>query len=92
MPEKAWDPEKYDEQSVLQYRTAMQMLETFPFTGDEHVLDVGSGSGKISDTLAQRVLNGRVVGADRNHDMIEFAQRKYKKSNLSFVETDVSPQ
>lgn len=89
MPEKKWNPEKYDKQSVLQYRTAMKMLESFVFYGNEKVLDVGTGSGKISNEIAQRVPNGSVIGLDRNHEMIEFAKQKYTLDNLSFIEEDI---
>jgi trans-aconitate methyltransferase len=90
MPEKKWNPSDYDNQSVLQYRTAMSMLENFSFNGNERVLDIGCGSGKISREISTRVSLGSVLGLDRNEEMIKFADETYTSKNLSFVCQDVT--
>ena len=90
--EKKWCPADYDNQSVLQYRTAMNMLSTFPLNGNERILDIGCGSGKISNTISTLVPMGSVVGLDRNTEMIQFASNTYGQasSNLSFVCQDIT--
>lgn len=90
--EKKWSPVDYDNQSVLQYRTAMNMLSTFPLNGNERILDIGCGSGKISNTISTMVPRGSVVGLDRNIEMIQFANNTYGaiSSNLSFVCQDIT--
>lgn len=82
MPGKKWNPSEYDEQSILQYRTAMSMLHDFSLTGNENILDVGCGSGKISHQLARKVSRGHVTGLDINHDMIKFARKKYQATGI----------
>lgn len=67
----------------------MEVLADFVFNGDEHVLDVGCGDGRISLQLSQWVPNGRVLGVDSSASMIRFAQTKHgSQSNLSFVLKD----
>ena len=41
MPQKNWKPEEYDSQSVLQYNTAMSMLNTLTLKGNEKLIDFG---------------------------------------------------
>ena len=69
---------------------AAQALELVEFRGDEHVLDIGCGDGRISARIAaQRVPRGSVCGIDASPDMIEFAQRRYGGvANLHFRVAD----
>jgi trans-aconitate methyltransferase len=86
---KKWEPLFYDENCTLQYRTAIALLGKLSFTGYEHVLDIGAGTGKITHYISQIVPNGTIVGLDISAEMIQFAQRRYKAPNLSFVQQDV---
>lgn len=43
-----WDARKYSANSAVQYRIAMTVLAEHTFRGDEAVLDVGCGDGKIT--------------------------------------------
>ena len=55
--------------------------------GDEHILDVGSGDGKVSAELAHAVPRGSVTGMDASPQMIEFAKKTFptrKFPNLRF--------
>ena len=89
MPQKIWNPEEYDTQCVLQYNTAMEMLNEFLLEGNETVLDVGCGTGKITAEIAKRTPKGLVLGLDVNKKMVDFAKEKYTKNNLFFVNNDV---
>lgn len=85
MPHKIWNPEDYDKQSVLQFRTAMNMLDTLPLQGNEKILDIGCGTGKISHQIAtQRVPHGSLTGVDINEQMITYAKNNYAAANLVF--------
>jgi trans-aconitate 2-methyltransferase len=84
-----WDPVEYSANSDLQFAITTGVLADVAFNGDEHVLDVGCGDGRISRQLAQRVPNGRVLGVDSSASMIRFAQTNHaSQSNLSFVLKD----
>ncbi|MDP1602216.1 MAG: class I SAM-dependent methyltransferase [Legionella sp.] len=90
MPPKIWKPEEYNKQCVLQYNTAMSMLDTFSFKGNEKVLDIGCGTGNISYQVAtQRLTTGKLTGLDISHKMINFASKHYQAPNLSFEHNDV---
>lgn len=90
MPQKNWKPEEYNEQCVLQYNTAMSMLNTHSFNGYEKILDVGCGTGKISLQIAKdRVPNGCVLGVDINAAMIKFAKTHNTRENLSYECNDI---
>lgn len=86
-----WDAHKYSANSAVQYRIAMTVLAEHTFRGDEAVLDVGCGDGKITHQLALRVPQGRVVGIDSSESMIRFAKKTHAaQANLSFALTDVT--
>jgi trans-aconitate 2-methyltransferase len=84
-----WDPIKYSSNSEIQFAITMTVLEGYSFNGDERVLDVGCGDGRVSRQLALRVPKGHVVGVDSSASMIRFAQaNQASQSNLSFALRD----
>ncbi len=86
MTEK-WNPVDYHEHSYPQYAFALGLLKRLRFNGDERILDVGCGDGKVTAALAARVLRGSVLGIDASPDMIAFARTMFPQSaypNLSF--------
>jgi ubiquinone/menaquinone biosynthesis C-methylase UbiE len=86
-----WDAKAYYRQSALQQTLARQHLARVTLAGNEHVLDVGCGDGKITAEIAQRVPHGSVVGVDPSQDMIAFANRHFQSAdypNLRFQVAD----
>jgi len=82
-----WDPVDYHEHSYPQYAFALGLLERLRLNGDERVLDVGCGDGKVTAELATRVPHGSVLGIDASPNMLAFAQAMFPTSahpNLSF--------
>lgn len=86
---KNWDPAYYDTHCILQYNTAIKMLENFAFTKNDTVLDIGSGSGKITHQIAKLVPHGHATGLDISKEMVDFSKNKYQASNLNFIQCDV---
>lgn len=86
---KNWDAEYYDKNSFMQYKIASMMLDTLQLEGSEIILDVGSGSGKISYEIAKKVPKGRVIGLDASDSMVLFSRENYKADNLFFKKEDV---
>lgn len=86
---KNWDPAYYDTHCILQYNTAMKMLEEFSFEPNNIVLDIGSGSGKVTNKIAQLVPDGHVTGIDISEKMVDFSRGKYQAKNLDFTHCDV---
>jgi trans-aconitate 2-methyltransferase len=82
-----WKAEDYHEHSSAQQEAAKELLEKIEFKGDEHILDVGCGDGKITAGLAKRVPNGFVLGVDISKEMIDFAKKTFPQEqyqNLDF--------
>ncbi|HZR83056.1 MAG TPA: methyltransferase domain-containing protein [Candidatus Binatia bacterium] len=85
-----WDAGAYRRQSSLQEAMAEDELAHLRLAGDERVLDVGCGDGRISGEIADRVPRGAVVGIDPSHHMIDFARSNVApRANLRFEVADV---
>lgn len=86
-----WDAAAYAKMSGLQKAMAAQVLALLELRGDERVLDVGCGEGKITALIAARVPHGEVLGVDPSRDMIAFASSHFgpdTQSNLRFEVAD----
>ena len=86
-----WNAEDYHQNSSEQQRLAQEAIAKLGFQGNERILDIGCGDGKITVELAALVPNGSVVGIDSSAEMIAFAKSKFPASsfpNLSFQQGD----
>jgi trans-aconitate 2-methyltransferase len=86
-----WDAAAYAKMSGLQKAMAAQVLPLLELRGDEHVLDVGCGEGRITALIASRIPRGEVLGVDPSRDMIAFASSHSGgeiRSNLRFEVAD----
>lgn len=66
-------------------------MERVPWRGDERVLDVGCGDGRLTAELARRVPRGAVLGIDSSAEMIAHASNAHPPSrfpNLMFLQMD----
>lgn len=71
---------------------AAEVLALLNLDGDERVLDLGCGSGKVTAEIAARVPGGTVVGVDASAEMIAFAAAHFPASirpNLRFETCDI---
>lgn len=68
-------PEAYERYLVPEMFTpwADALVERAELVGDEHVLDVGCGTGIVARRVAPRLDGGRVVGIDVNEGMLAVA-------------------
>lgn len=71
-----WDAETYDRIAEPQTRWGAGVLDRLPLVGDERVLDAGCGSGRVTERLAERLPNGRVIALDGSASMIEAARTR----------------
>jgi trans-aconitate methyltransferase len=86
-----WNPEQYSKHSAAQLAWARELIARLNLRGDESVLDVGSGDGKVTAEIAAAVPRGSVVGIDGSREMVEFASAHYdarRSPNLEFVRMD----
>jgi trans-aconitate 2-methyltransferase len=89
--EVLWNPADYAANSASQRVWAAELLARLRLRGDERILDVGCGDGKITADLARAVPRGAVTGIDASPEMIAFARAAFparKFANLEFHEMD----
>jgi len=87
-----WDAQDYAKHSSAQQTWARELILKLDLAGNEDVLDLGCGDGKVTAEIAACVPNGSVVGVDNSGSMIELAQTKHPNSeypNLAFRLADV---
>lgn len=78
-----WPAKEYHHHSSAQMNAAMQLLTHIRFKGNERIIDVGCGDGKITAKLASFVPSGSVLGIDLSSNMIDFAKDTFSKDNFS---------
>jgi trans-aconitate 2-methyltransferase len=66
-----WDARTYDRVAAPMTSWGSVVLDRLPLEGDERVLDAGCGSGRVTEMLAERLPEGRVVALDGSAAMVE---------------------
>jgi len=82
-----WNAADYAAHSAVQQTWARELIAHLHLRGDEHVLDVGCGDGKVTAEITQAVPHGSVIGIDASPQMIEFARKTFpagKNPHLEF--------
>jgi trans-aconitate 2-methyltransferase len=69
-----WNAGVYHRVSNPQLEWGLPVLERLPLNGDETVLDVGCGTGRLSEKLVERLPRGRAICVDRSGNMLQTAQ------------------
>ena len=86
-----WDPHDYERHSAAQASWARDCLARLRLRGDERVLDIGCGDGRISAELAALASSGTVLGVDSSPEMIAYARERHPsalRANLDFAVAD----
>jgi trans-aconitate methyltransferase len=89
--EYTWNAEDYTNNSENQFQWAKELIPKLELQGDEALLDIGCGDGRVSSLLASYLPHGKVVGIDNSQEMIDHARRLFPQcrySNLSFLKMD----
>jgi trans-aconitate 2-methyltransferase len=79
----AWNPAAYAANSSVQQSWARELIAKLHLRGDEHILDVGCGDGKVTAEIARAVPRGKVLGIDASIEMIAFARKAFPPSKIS---------
>lgn len=74
---KTWNASQYASHSKGQARWAHELIEKMALKGNESILDIGCGDGKITDALS-RLTNAEVIGIDQSLNMIRYAQKAFQ--------------
>lgn len=72
-----WDPKTYTKSSSAQKIWAEELLSKVSIRGDEKILDIGCGDGKITAGISCLVPRGPVVGLDNSLEMLSFARSQF---------------
>lgn len=87
-----WNAEQYAEHSSAQLEWATELIAKLNLEGNESVLDIGCGDGKITAAIAEKLPEGRVLGIDSSAEMIRLARSRFEGgagNRLNFRQLDV---
>lgn len=76
MRPREWDAATYHHVATPHAGWADVVLGRLELRGDETVLDLGTGTGKVAAKLLERLPEGRVIGVDGSARMIEETRRQ----------------
>ena len=80
-----WNAQHYKKHSQVQYKGGIDLINTLSWNGDENVLDIGCGDGRITAEIAKKVPQGYVLGIDISPNMIDEANKNFGDiKNLEF--------
>ncbi len=79
-----WNAAAYHQINSLQQWQADESLSQLKLLGEEDVLDVGCGDGRVTAEVASRLTSGTALGIDPSHKMVDYARQTYQRPNLSF--------
>jgi trans-aconitate 2-methyltransferase len=81
-----WNAADYAANSAAQQIWARELIAQLHLRGDERILDVGCGDGKVTAELARAVPKGSVTGIDASPEMIRFARNSFSKKTVPNLE------
>jgi trans-aconitate 2-methyltransferase len=90
---REWNAGTYHRVSAPQFTWGQAVLDRLPLRGDEVVLDVGCGTGRLTALVAERLPDGRVVGVDLSANMLRTAWQtlpRAARGRTAFVRADAS--
>lgn len=61
----------------------MELILKLQLKGNERVLDIGCGEGKVTAEIAKRLPTGSVLGIDSSEEQIRFARKNFPSERFS---------
>ena len=92
-PLREWDAHVYHQVSHPQFDWGVVVLDRLPLEGHELVLDVGCGTGRLTEKLLERLPRGRVVAIDQSASMVTRARAHLHPrfaEQVRFVQADAA--
>ena len=86
-----WNAADYHKSSPAQAQWAKELIAKLSLSGNERVLDIGCGDGKVTAEIARNLPGGTVTGVDSSPEMIRFARDHFphrEHPNLTFSQAD----
>jgi trans-aconitate 2-methyltransferase len=88
-----WDAKDYEKNSSQQRQWAQELLQKLELRGNEKILDIGCGDGKITAEIAALLPDGSIMGIDLSEEMIALARQRFPRQtypNLIFQKEDAA--
>ena len=82
---------KYQNNSGFQWNCAINSIQKAQWKGNESILDIGCGDGKITAFLSKEITQSSVIGLDVSEKMIDLASSLFlpgEYKNLCFIKGD----
>ncbi len=70
----AWNPEKYNEFKTLRYKPFFDLIAHIQDKPNMTVIDLGCGTGELTNMLSEKLTNPSVKGIDSSKEMLEKAK------------------
>ena len=74
-----WDPTQYAKFADHRRRPAIDLLNRIALDSPSVVYDLGAGTGNVTELLANRWPNARVIGVDSSEQMLQEASKREKR-------------
>jgi trans-aconitate methyltransferase len=85
-PNQSWDARLYDTKHSFVTAYGEDVLTLLDPQPGEHILDLGCGTGHLTQQIAER--GAHAVGLDRSREMLATARTSY--SSIEFIEADAA--
>ena len=72
-----WDVNEYSSSSSTQQKWARELINKLNLNGNEHILDIGCGDGKVTAEISTHLPKGFALGLDSSDTMIHYAKQNY---------------
>jgi trans-aconitate 2-methyltransferase len=89
MTTRDWNAASYDAVSKPQQTWGAAVLERLDLRGDEHVLDAGCGTGRVTQMLLARLPAGRVIAVDGSPSMVAAARELLDPARVTVICSDL---
>jgi len=89
VPTRDWNAASYDAISAPQQQWGADVVARLRLEGDEHVLDAGCGTGRVTELLLERLPRGRVVAVDGSPSMADLARERLDRRRVDVICADL---
>jgi trans-aconitate 2-methyltransferase len=90
---REWNAPTYHRVSNPQFTWGQAVLDRLALRGNERVLDVGCGTGRLTELLAERLPHGHAIGIDQSANMLTTARTAMRASvrgRVAFLHADAA--